>query len=96
MGICLVMKLLGSLIASENLVIINNGLLFCFKDSIFLKHFCSFKLNYNTEMHRLAYGLLALVFAAFAIFLPETRKNPLPRCILQVRWFLFWKQAEND
>lgn len=41
-------------------------------------------LDNNTTMHRLAYCLLTLFFGSMTLFLPETKKFPLPRSILQV------------
>jgi hypothetical protein len=41
-------------------------------------------LAHNSEMNRLVYGLLTLIFGALALFLPETKNLPLPRTILQV------------
>lgn len=40
--------------------------------------------GYNSEMHRLSYCVLTLFFGSLALFLPETRKFPLPRSILQI------------
>lgn len=41
-------------------------------------------LDYNSEMHRLGYGVLTLIFGFLTLFLPETRSFPLPRSILQI------------
>jgi hypothetical protein len=43
-----------------------------------------FKGELNDWMSRLIYGILSLIIGAMALLLPETKKFPLPRTIIQV------------
>lgn len=45
---------------------------------------CSFKAALNGRTPRLLYGILSLILGSMALLLPETKKFPLPRTIVQV------------
>lgn len=76
LGICYTFRWIGVALASPDVVrtyfVVSFEKRMCFQGEI------------NEWMPRLIYGILALIIGSLALLLPETKKFPLPRTMIQV------------